>query len=90
MEMLELLPLAGMTAITFGQVAIKVAQQLNVVRGYYFRAFFTSYIFSAFDGVAIGVYANATMNAEWQHFLFLGTGSALGGLFAMFLYHRKK
>jgi uncharacterized membrane protein YfcA len=89
-DLVMVLQILGLFGVTFGQVAIKVVQQLNVVHGHYKRAFVTSYIFSAFDGVAIGVYANATMNGVWWHFLVLGSGSALGGLLAMWLYHRKK
>jgi hypothetical protein len=53
------------------------------------RAFFTSYVFTAFDGIAIGIYAKTTMDGSWFNLLFLGTGSAVGGLVTMYFYHRK-
>ncbi len=86
----EILTIMGMMAVTAGAVGIRVAQQLNVARGYFVRAFFTSYIFTAFDGVAIGIYAKTTMDGSWFNLLFLGTGSALGGLVTMYFYHKDK
>lgn len=86
----DILPVFGMMAVTAGAVGIRVAQQLNVARGYFVRAFFTSYVFTAFDGIAIGIYAKTSIDGSWGNLLFLGTGSALGGLVTMYFYHKKK
>ena len=90
MTLMELMPYAGMMGITAGSVGIRVAQQLNVARGYFIRAFFTSYIFTAFDGIAIGLYAKTVFDGSWFNLVIMGTGSALGGLATMYIYHRKK
>lgn len=87
---MEILPYLGIMFLTAGSVGIRVAQQLNVTRGYYIRAFFTSYVFTFFDAMVVGVYANLMINGAWEKILFAGTGSALGGLFVMYFYHRKK
>ncbi len=84
----EILTIFGMMAITAGAVGIRVAQQLNVARGYFVRAFFTSYVFTAFDGIAIGIYAKTTLDGSWINLVFLGTGSAIGGLVTMYFYHK--
>ena len=83
------LPYLGMMAVTAGAVGIRVAQQMNVTRGYFVRAFFTSYIFTAFDGIAIGLYAKTAFDGSWANLLFMGTGSAIGGLITMYFYHKK-
>jgi len=79
----------GMAAITAASVGVRVAQQLNVSRGYFKRAFITSYVFTIVDGLAIGIYAKTVFDGDWINFLALGTGSALGGLSMMYFYHRK-
>jgi uncharacterized membrane protein len=89
MTLAEILPILGMVGVTAGAVAIRVAQQLNVARGYFIRAFFTSYLFTAFDGVAIGIYAKTAFDGNWLNLIFMGTGSAIGGLLTMYFYHRK-
>ena len=49
----NILSFAGIMFLTMGSVSIRVAQQLNVTRGYFVRAFFTSYVFTAFIGLLI-------------------------------------
>jgi hypothetical protein len=86
---MDYLSYLGIVALTAGSVGIRVAQQLNVTRGYYVRAFFTSYIFTIFDALVVGTYASLVLNGEYITLLFAGTGSAIGGLFVMFFYHKK-
>lgn len=87
---MDILQYVGIAALTAGSVGIRVAQQLNVTRGYFIRAFFTSYVFTLFDALVVGVYASLAIKGDYVTILAAGTGSALGGLGVMFFYHRKK
>lgn len=84
---MEYLTIAAITATLVG---IRVAQQLNVTRGYYIRAFFTSYAFTLFEAMVVGIYAGLVASGEWEKVIAAGSGSAIGGLSVMFFYHRKK
>lgn len=86
----EIWPYVGMVAVTAGLVGIRVSQQLNVVRGYFVRAFFTSYAFTFFEGLTVGILAKTYLDQAWFNLFFLATGSAIGGMCSMFFYHRKK
>jgi hypothetical protein len=87
---MEILPYLGIMLLTAGSVGIRVAQQLNVTRGYFIRAFFTSYVFTAFDALVVGVYAKLMLDGDYIKLIFAGTGSALGGLIVMFFYRKSK
>ena len=87
---MDFLTYLGIMFLTAGSVGIRVAQQLNVTRGYFIRAFFTSYAFTFFDAMIVGVYATLMVSGAWDKLIVAGTGSALGGMLVMFFYHRNK
>jgi hypothetical protein len=94
--MLDLLVLLAAFASTFFSVSIKVAQQYNVQRVYYVRAFITSIGYTTMEFMVVGQFASIAINYESisifniMQLVALALGSATGGVLVMWLYNRNK
>jgi hypothetical protein len=96
MNTVNILIILGAFASTFFSVGIKVAQQYNVQRLYYKRAFLTSIVFTSMEFLVVGQFASIAINFDSisafniLQLVALALGSATGGICVMFIYNRKK